>query len=127
LRIFYIYLICDCQSIIFNFVKYIASINQIRLQLDDSCFFFTIGFAFFCKTTLIASSNIAFNPYCVKALHSIYLHLNSYSITFRAVYFIMGASLVSFFICKNSYRRSILLPTKILGTFPTFSCSSGYH
>lgn len=101
--------------------------DQMRLQPEDSCFFLTIGFIFFCRTIRMASSKTVFRPSCVSALHYMYLHLNSSSMTFLAVSFIMGASLGSFFIMANSSRRSILLPTKIFGTFPTFSCSSGYH
>lgn len=100
---------------------------QMSEHPEDSCFFLTIGFIFFWRTVLIASSNTPFNPSCVSALHSMYLHLNSSSITFRAVSFIMGASLGSFFITAYSSLKSILFPTKILGTLPTFSCSSGYH
>ena len=101
--------------------------DQMRLQPELSCFFFTIGFIFFWRTILIASSKTPLSPYWVRALHSMYLHLNSSSITFLAVSLRIGASLGSFFITEYSSRRSILLPTKILGTLPTFSWSSGYH
>lgn len=98
-----------------------------RLQPELYCFFLTIGFIFFCRTIRMASSKTPFSPSCVRALHSMYLHLNSSSITFLAFSFMMGASFGSFFRMAYSSRKSILLPTKILGTFPTFSCSSGYH
>lgn len=100
--------------------------NQIKLQLL-SFFLLTIGLAFDFSTILIAQSKIFFNPCCVKALHSMYLHWNYYSIIFCAVSFIIGAYFGSFFIIAYSSRKSILLPTKIFGTFPTFSCNYGYH
>lgn len=92
-----------------------------------SFFFFTIGLALVFRTVLIASSKTSLRPCCVKALHSMYLHWNSSSIIFLAVYFWMGASLGSFLISWYSYLKSTLLPTKILGTFPTFSVNYGYH
>ena len=100
--------------------------HQIRLQLL-SFFLRTMGFIFDFITILIASSNIVLRPCWVRALHSMYLHWNSSSMIFWAVSFIMGASFGSFFSIAYSSRKSILFPTKILGTFPTFSCNSGYH
>jgi hypothetical protein len=79
------------------------------------------------KTILIASSKMFLSPHWVNALHSIYLHWNYSSIIFCAVYFIIGACFGSFLINRYSSRKSILLPTKILGTLPTFSWSYGYH
>lgn len=101
--------------------------DQMRLQKELSCFFLTMGFIFFWMTILIASSKILLRPSWVSALHSMYLHWNSYSMIFLAVSRMMGASLGSFLYNAYSSRRSVLFPTKIFGTFPTFSCSSGYH
>jgi|LakMenE01Jun11ns_1017448.scaffolds.fasta_scaffold8446720_1 hypothetical protein len=67
------------------------------------------------------SSKTALSPSCVSALHYMYLHLNSSSMILRAVSFIIGASFGSFFVKANSSLKSILLPTKIFGTLPTFS------
>lgn len=92
-------------------------------QEELSFFFFTIGFIFFWITIRIASSKTPFKPYWVSALHSMYLHWNSSSMILRAVSRMMGAYLGSFFSRAYSSRRSILLPMKILGTLPTFSCS----
>lgn len=105
----------------------IDSFNQMRLQNELSCFFLTMGFIFFWITILMASSKMAFKPYWVRALHSMYLHWNSYSIILRAVSFMIGASFGSFLYIANYSLKSTLLPTKILGTFPTFYWSSGYH
>lgn len=90
-------------------------------------FLITIGFALDFNTILMASSKIFFNPCWVKALHYMYLHWNSYSIIFWAVSFIIGAYFGSFFIIAYSSRKSILLPTNILGTFPTLYCNYGCH
>ena len=115
-------------SSIYKYIWFNLKPNQMRLQNpEDSCFFFIIGFSFFCKTIRIASSKIAFSPSCVNALHSMYLHWNYSSIIFRALYFKMGCSFGSFFIIWYSSLKSILFPTNILATFPTFSVNSGYH
>ena len=55
------------------------------------------------------------------------MHWNSSSIIFRALYFKIGWSFGSFFIIWYSSLKSILFLKNILGTFPTFSVSSGYH
>jgi hypothetical protein len=39
----------------------------------------------------------------------------------------MGASFGSFFIWRCSSRKSVLLPTNILGTYGKIYCTSGYH
>lgn len=88
-----------------------------QLQLDPS--FFCIVFSglppdFFWITALTDSSKISFKPYRVKALHSRYLHLSSFSITFLAVSFVMGADLGSLAFLVACSLRSILLPTNTL-------------
>lgn len=67
-----------CNSRNWNFIKYKSNLlelsnNQIKLH-PLYFFLFTIGLAFDFITILIASSNMALSPSCVKALHSIYLH-----------------------------------------------------
>lgn len=90
---------------------------------EDSFFLLTIGLDLVFMTVLIASSKTYFSPTWLKALHSIYLHWNSSSMIFLAVYFWIGAYLGSFLMAAYSYLKSVLLPTNILGTFPTFSCN----
>lgn len=100
-----------------------GKITQISEQILFDCFFFTIGFYFLCITNLIASSKTSFNPYCVKALHSMYLHLNSSYMIVFAAFCMIGAYFGFFFIRVYCSRRSILFPTKILGALPMLSCS----
>lgn len=101
-----------------------------QLQLDPSFFIVARSLLlppFFWMTALTDYSKTSFRPSRVSALHSIYLHFNSFSITDLAVSLVIGADLGSLAALVADSLRSILFPTKIFIAEGTTFSISGYH
>lgn len=81
------------------------------------------------STARTASSKTCFSPLCVKAEHSIYLTALILFANFWPCSLLSGDSPCSFkaFSVSRSSRRSILVPTNIIGASGQWCFISGYH
>lgn len=111
-----------------GWINHIAIIGQdINQNREHLGFFLRIVTGL--RTALIASSNTVLSPFCVRAEHSTYFTAPMSFCNLSPSVVVMGVSDFSFSFCTVSLlsRRSILVPTNIIGVFGQWWITSGYH